>query len=88
MEELALELEIACHAVRGVAADRQPDRLQMDADLMRPPRLEPHVEERMIAHRLSYLEPRDRLSRRRRVERMACAIASVTADRGLDPPRP
>ena len=41
VQELALEAEVAGDAVDGVAGDRQLDRLEVDADLVRPPRLEP-----------------------------------------------
>ena len=87
VEELALEPEVAGDAVDGIAADRKPDRLEMDADLVRPAGLEPDVEERVVAHRLLHLEPGHRLARRRRVERVAGAVAAVAADRRLDPPR-
>src|SRR6188472_2683976 len=50
MEKLPFEPEIVGHAVDGVAADGKPDRLEVDADLVRPPGLEPDVEERVVAH--------------------------------------
>ena len=86
MQELALEAQVAGDAVDGVAADRKLDRLQMDADLVRPPRLEPHLEERARPDELLHLEPRDRVPRRLGVERAARTVAAVTADRRLDPP--
>jgi hypothetical protein len=46
MQELAPEVEVPGNAVDRVAADGQPDRLEMDADLMRPSGLEPHLEQR------------------------------------------
>ena len=58
-------------AVDRIAHDRQVDRGQMDADLVGPPRLEPHVEQRVAAEQLGDLEVRDRLPRRVRVERLA-----------------
>ena len=70
VQELPLEAEVAGDAVDGVAADRQLDRREVDADLVRPARLEPHVEQRARAEQLRDLEPRDRLARRRRVERV------------------
>src|SRR5690349_15460326 len=45
VEELALEAEVAGDAVDGIAADGQADRLEVHPDLVRPPRLEPNVEE-------------------------------------------
>ena len=85
VQELALEAEVARDAVDGIAADRQADRLEMDADLVRPARLEPDVEERVVRASSPHLEPRDRFARRRGVERVARAIAAVAADRRLDP---
>ena len=41
VEELALEAEVARHAVDGVCGDREVDGGEVDADLVRPPRLEP-----------------------------------------------
>ena len=49
VQELALEPEVACHAVDGIAAHREADRLEMDADLVRAPGLEPDVEQRVLA---------------------------------------
>ena len=85
MQELALEAQVAGDAVDGIAADGKPDRLQMDADLVRPPRLEPHLEERARPDELLHLEPRDRVPGRLGVERTARSVAAVTADRRLDP---
>src|SRR5436305_14909147 len=50
VEELALEAEVAGDPVDEIAADGQVDRLQVNPDLVRPPRLEPDVEEGVIAH--------------------------------------
>ena len=52
VEELPLETEVAGDAVDRVAADGQPDRLEVDADLVRPPRLEPHLEQRVLGEEL------------------------------------
>ena len=87
VQELALEPEVVGDAVDGVAADGKPDRLEMDADLVRPARLEPHVEQRVVAHRLRTSNHVTDVARRRRVERVPRAIAAVAADRRLDPPR-
>ena len=45
MQELALEPEVARDAVERVAGDRQVDRREVHADLVRPARLEPHPEQ-------------------------------------------
>src|SRR3954452_10624915 len=87
MEELALETAVVRDAVNGIPADRQVYRLEVNPDLVRPPRLEPYVEQRMVAHRLLDLEPRARIARSRGVERVARAIAPIAADRRLDAAR-
>ena len=53
MEELPLEAEIAADAVDGVAGDRQPDRREMDADLVRASRLEADAEKRVARQELA-----------------------------------
>ena len=88
MQELALEAEVVLHPVGGVAGHREVDRGEMDADLMRPPRLEPHVQERVLRERLDDLEPRDGVARLLRIERALRRVAPVTADRRVDPARP
>ena len=74
------------HAVRRVAGDRQVDRGEVDADLVRPPRLEPHAQERVARQQLLELEVRDRRARRVGVERMPQAVVPVAADRRVDRP--
>ncbi len=86
VQELPLEAEVARDTVDGVAADRQPDRLEMDANLVRAPRLEAHLEERAAAEGLLHLEPGDGVARRLGVERVTRAVAAVATDRRLDPP--
>ena len=51
-------------------------------------RLERHLEQGARTEPFDQLEPRDRIPRRRGVERMARAVDPVAADRRLDPPRP
>ena len=41
-----VEPELARAPVDGVAGDREVDRRKVDSNLVRPPRLQPHVEER------------------------------------------
>src|SRR5690242_910966 len=55
---------------------------------MRAPGLEPHVEHRVPVEQALDLEVRDRLARRVGVERVACRLAAVAADRRFDPPGP
>ena len=74
--------------VGRVARDRQVDRLEVDADLMRPPRLEPHAQQRVAVEQLLELEVRDRRARRVGVERVPHAVAAVAADRRVDRPAP
>src|SRR5918999_1432391 len=47
VQELALEAELPGPAVHGIARHRQVDRREVDADLVRAPGLELHVQERM-----------------------------------------
>src|SRR5215831_13534622 len=85
VEELALEVELARPAVDRIARDRELDRGEMDADLVRPPGLEADVEERMASEQFGDLEVRDGIARRIRVERMTHGVAAVAPDRRLDP---
>src|SRR3954447_22880935 len=61
VQELARQSEHACGPVLGVAGDRVPDRLQVDADLMRAAGLEAHAQERERRQRLGDLEVRARI---------------------------
>src|SRR5215217_3045825 len=88
VEELALEPEILGRAVGRVARDRQLDRLQVNADLVRAAGLERELEERARAEQLEHLEVRDRVAGRRGVERVTRLVQPVAADRRLDPARP
>ena len=85
MQELPLEPEVAGDAVDRVADDRQVDRRQVHADLVRPPRLEPDAQQRVRGPSSSSdLEVRDRVARRRRCRASA---ASGRAGRGRSAPR-
>jgi len=88
VEKLALEPKLSGPAVQRVAGDGQVDRREVDADLMRAPRLERHAEQRVARHQLGDLEVRHCVARRVRVERMAERIVAITADRRLDRPAP
>src|SRR5260221_2999183 len=83
MEELAFKLEIAYNTVRRVARDRQADRFEVDADLVCPPRVEAQLEQRPVAYGLLELEPRDRVTRRVGVDRMAGSIPTIPAHPAL-----
>jgi hypothetical protein len=67
VQELAAESGLG-DAVDGVADDRQLDRREVYADLMRASSLEPHTEERVAADQLLDLEVGDGVPRRVRVE--------------------
>src|SRR5262245_30136609 len=84
MEKLPLETEPG-GAVGAVAEDRELDRGEVHADLVRAAGLEPHAQERVLGELLLHFEVRDGVARRRRVERVSRRIVSVTADRRLDP---
>ncbi len=85
VEELALEPELAGAAVDPVAGHRKPDLREVDADLVRPPGLEPHAQQRVARQLLGDLEVGHGVARRRGVERVLRPVAPVAADRSLDP---
>ena len=86
VKELALETQIARPAVGWVARDGEVDRREMDADLVRPPRLERHPQKRVARQQLDDLEVRDGLARRVCVERVPLRVVAVPADRRFDRP--
>ena len=49
VEKLPSKPEISADAVHRVAADRELDRLEVDAELVRPPRLQTELEKRTLA---------------------------------------
>ena len=58
VQELPLEPEVSRGAVDRVARDRQPDRLEMDPDLVRAAGLEPYLEQGALAFQRWFgLEP-------------------------------
>ena len=85
MEKLTAESGLRS-SVDRIADDREIDRRQMDANLVRPPRLEPDTQERVAWQHALDLEVRDGTPRRVRIERHAHRVIAVTADRCLDPP--
>src|SRR5262245_63560214 len=87
VQELPLEAPVG-DAVRPVADDGQVDRGQVDADLVRPAGLQPHVQQRVAVDQLGDLEVRHSLTRRVGVERAARRVGAVAADDGLDAPPP
>src|SRR4051812_12169455 len=89
VEELSLQAEVSPDAVRRVAGDRQVDRGEVDADLMRAAGLEPDAQERMSRQELLELEMRHRRARRVGLERVAKPVVPVPPDRRVDraPPR-
>jgi len=87
VQELPLEPEIARDSVLSIPGDRQPDRAEVDSDLMCAAGLEPDLEERVLARRLLKLEVRHRLARLVGVQRASGRVAAVAPDRRVDPPR-
>ena len=83
MEELAAQSRVR-RAVHRVADDRQADRAEVDADLVRPARLEVDPEQRMLAEQLQQLEVRHRVARAVRVQGLAGRVAAVAPERRLD----
>jgi len=84
MEKLPFETEVARDAVGGVAGDGKVDRGEMDADLMRSPRLEANAQKRVARQELLEFEVRHGRPRRVGVEGMAEPVVAVTSDRRVD----
>ena len=87
MQELTAE-GLVRNAVDRVSHDGQVDRRQVDADLMRPSGLEPHVQQRVAAEKLGHLELGHGLAGCVGVERLPRRVVPVAADRRLDPTPP
>src|SRR5687768_2693483 len=85
MQKLAPEQGLR-HAVGLVADDRQVDRGQVDADLVRAAGYEAHPQERMRRPQPLDLEVSDRVARAVRVERLPERRGAITSDRRFDPP--
>src|SRR4051794_10107192 len=88
MQELPLQTEIVSDPVHPVTRDGKADRLEVHPDLVRPPGLEANAQKRSIAQLPLDREVRDRVARRRRIDRMPGRLMAVSADRRLDPARP
>src|SRR5262249_7173337 len=88
VQELPLEAEIARDAVLCVACDGEVDRRQMDANLVRPPGFEAHVEECVLGKELDELEEGHRFPGLVRVERAARRIPAIAPDGRVDAARP
>ena len=73
-------------AVDRVPRDGEADRGKVDADLVRPARLETNPEERVVLVEALDLEVRDGVARSAGVERVAHRVVAVAADRRLDSP--
>ena len=82
-----VEFELARTAVERVTCNREIDRREVDANLMRSPGLEPDVEQGVSRQQLHELEVRHRIARRVRVQRVTERISPVTPDRRLDATR-
>jgi hypothetical protein len=85
VEELALEAEVAVHAVGRISGDGEVDRGEVNADLMRAARLETHAQERVLAEELEQLELGHGVSGEVGIEGDARRIMAVAPDRRLDP---
>ena len=77
VQELAAEAGLL-DAVDRVAGDRQPDRREMNPDLVRPAGLEVDAEQGVRGEELDHFEVRDGILRRVGVERAPGRIAPVT----------
>lgn len=86
VEKLPPEAQVARSAVGRIAGDGQVDRREVNADLMRPPGLEPSAEKRVPGEELDELERGHGFPGRGRVERVARGVAAIAADGRFDPP--
>src|SRR5690349_5622397 len=84
VQELPLEAELSGTAVERVTGDRQVDRGEMHADLVRPSRLERRAQERVARQQPLDLEISDGVAGRVRVERMPQRIVAIASDRRFD----
>src|SRR5919198_2775986 len=84
VQELTLEAEVTRDAVLLVARDGKADGREVDPDLVSAPGLELHVEQSTLRELLDELEVRHRLARLVGVERPACRVAAIAADRRID----
>src|SRR5262249_46132713 len=87
VQELPREAE-AGEAVDPAADDRQVDRGQVHADLVRATGLQAHPQERVLGQELVHGEVGHGAPGRVRFERLACRIATVAPERRLDPASP
>jgi hypothetical protein len=85
VQELALETDVAPHAIRHIPGDGKLDSSEVNANLVRSPCLEPDIEESVLRQELDHLEPRHGIARLVRVERSPGRIAAIPADGGVDP---
>ena len=74
VEELPFQPQLARTAVDRVARDRQVDRRQVNADLMCPPGFQADIEQCVLRKKLDEGEVRDRIVRRRKLERRYLAL--------------
>jgi hypothetical protein len=84
MEELPLEPQVSCDPVNRIAGDGEVYRSEVDADLVRPPGLQPDAEKRVLRQQVLELEVGHGGAGRVSVERVAEAVVPVAADRCLD----
>ena len=84
VQKLSLESEVAYNPVDRIARDWQIDGGQMDADLVRPPRLEANSKQRVAREEFEDVEVRHSLTGRGRVEGDSRRVGAVSAYRSLD----
>ena len=87
VQELPAELGVG-DAVDRVTNDGKVDRGEVNADLVRPSRLQPDLDQCVLRKQALDLEVRDRLARRVCVERPPQRVVTVAANRRLDPASP
>src|SRR5665647_2629849 len=84
VQKLAFEIEVARHAVGGIAAYRKLDRGQMGAYLMRAPRLELDPQQRMTWQLFHDFEVRHRRTGRIGAHGHLLGRAAVASQRRVD----
>ncbi len=85
VQELPFEAEISPDAILRVSRDREVDRGQMHADLMRASRFQANLEQSMAAQGLEDLEVGHGVTRLVGVEGTFGGIAPITPERRVDP---
>ncbi len=88
MQELPLQPMPPARPVLGIPGDGMLDRGEVDADLMRPPGLEPRMDERVRRQILDHLEVGRRLPRSRPLHCPLCPLPAIPPEGRVNGPGP